>query len=116
MLTNKLAADIPSQDGVIDVTNNTSETRKSKFTKAKLVAPPLERFHAELNQTKRTASSTELGVHFKIVETGGISMRSILQRSNPLQTIGCDNGDCLPCKMGRGAGGDCEGGGINYEI
>ena len=58
MLTNKLAADIPSQDSVIDVTNNTSETRKSKYTKAKLIAPPLERSHAKLNHTKRTASST----------------------------------------------------------
>ena len=64
MLTNKLAAGIPSQDGVIDdVTNNASETRKSKFTKAKLVAPPLERSHAKLNHTKRTASST-LGLCF----------------------------------------------------
>ena len=64
MLTNKLPAGIPSQDGVIDdVTNYTSETREHKFTKAKLVAPPLERFHAELNQTKRTASST-LGLLF----------------------------------------------------
>ena len=57
-----------------------------------------------------------LKVHFKIIETGGISLRSILQKSNPLKTLGCDNADCLPCKEGRGAGGDCEGGGVNYEI
>ena len=43
-------------------------------------------------------------------------MRAILQKSNPLQNIGCDEADCLPCKDGRGCGGDCEGGGINYEI
>ena len=49
------------------------------------------------------------------METGGISMKSILQRSNPLQTVGCDNDDCLPFKMGRGGGGDCEVGGINYD-
>ena len=47
-------------------------------------------------------NEAEAGVHFKIVETGGLSMRSILQKSNPLQTIGCDNTDCLPCKPGRG--------------
>ena len=58
----------------------------------------------------------ELGVHFKIVETGGLSMRAILQKSNPLQNIGCENADCLPCKEGRGVGGDCEGGGVNYEL
>ena len=38
----------------------------------------------------------EAGVHFKIVETGGLSMKSILQKSNPLQTLGCENPDCLP--------------------
>ena len=61
-------------------------------------------------------NEAEAGVHFKIIETGGISLRSILQKSNPLKTLGCDNADCLPCKEGRGAGGDCEGGGMNYEI
>ena len=58
----------------------------------------------------------ELGVHFKIVETGGLSMKSILQKSNPLKNVGCDEADCLPCKPGRGEGGNCEGGGINYEL
>ena len=61
-------------------------------------------------------SEAEEGIHFKIIETGGISLRSILQKSNPLKTLGCDNADCLPCKEGRGAGGDCEGGGVNYEL
>ena len=39
----------------------------------------------------------EAGVHFKIIETGGMSMRAILQKSNPLQTIGCDIPNCHPC-------------------
>ena len=43
-------------------------------------------------------------------------MRSILQKSSPLKNIGCDSHDCLPCKDGRGAGGDCEGGWVNYEL
>ena len=43
-------------------------------------------------------------------------MRSVLQRSNPLETAGCDTQDCLPCKHGRGEGGNCAGCGINYEI
>ena len=37
----------------------------------------------------------KLGVHFKIIETGGLSMRAILQKSNPLQNIGRDEADCL---------------------
>ena len=65
---------------------------------------------------KIAENEAELGVNFKIVETGGLSMRSILQKSNPLKDIGCDNQDCLPCKDRRGAGGDCEGGSVNYEL
>ena len=43
-------------------------------------------------------------------------MKSILQKSNPLQTIGCGNPDCLPCAQGRGEGGNCESCSINYEL
>ena len=43
-------------------------------------------------------------------------MRRIIQKSNPLETPGCDSADCLPCQFGRGEGGNCRGGGINYEI
>ena len=69
------------------------------------------------NSLKAIADSeSEAGVHFKIIETGGLSMRSVLQRSNPLETAGCDTQDCLPCKHGRGEGGNCAGCGINYEI
>jgi hypothetical protein len=46
----------------------------------------------------------------------GRGVRSVLQRSNLLETAGCDTQDCLPCKHGRGEGGNCEGCGINYEI
>ena len=58
-------------------------------------------------------SEAEAGVLFKIVETGGLSMKSVLQKSNPLETVGCD---CLPCENGRGEGGNCLGCGVNYEI
>ena len=69
------------------------------------------------NSLKQIADSeAEAGVHFKIVETGGLSIRSVLQRSNPLETVGCDSTDCLPCKHGRGEGGQCGGCGVNYEI
>ena len=43
-------------------------------------------------------------------------MRRVLQVSNPLESRGCDSPDCLPCKDGRGNGGNCRGCGTNYEI
>ena len=56
------------------------------------------------NSLKAIADNeAEAGVHFKIIETGGLSLRSVIQRSNPLETAGCDSPDCLPCKPGRGA-------------
>ena len=51
-----------------------------------------------------------------IIETGVHSMRRVLQRSNPLETPGCESQDCLPCQHGRGEGGSCRGCGINYEV
>ena len=83
---------------------------------APIFVPPTP--NSELaNSLKAIADSeSEAGVHFKIIETGGLSMRSVLQRSNPLETAGCDTQDCLPCKHGRGEGGNCEGCGFNYEI
>ena len=52
-------------------------------------------------------SEAESGVNFKIIETAGHSMRRVLQVSNPLESAGCDSPDCLPCKDGRGEGGNC---------
>ena len=54
-------------------------------------------------------SEAEAGVHFKVIETGGLSLRSALQKSNPLETAGCDSSDCLPCKHSRGEGGKWKG-------
>ena len=61
-------------------------------------------------------SEAEAGVKFKMIETGGHSMRRVLQKSNPLETLGCDRPDCLPCKTERGKGGNCMGCGVNYEV
>ena len=58
----------------------------------------------------------EAGVHFKIVETGGISLKSVMQRSNPLETPGCDRSDCFPCKQVKGEGGQREACGIQYQV
>ena len=58
----------------------------------------------------------EAGVHFKIIENAGLSMRRVLQVSNPLESAGCDSPDCLPCRDVRGEGGKCRGCGINYQV
>ena len=44
----------------------------------------------------------EAGVKFKIIETAGLSMRRVLQVSNPLESAGCTSPSFLPCKNGRG--------------
>ena len=54
---------------------------------------------------------------FKIIETGGRTVKSLLQRSNPTATAGCSADDCIACKGGnRGAGGNCRRSSVTYEI
>ena len=55
-------------------------------------------------------------IHFKIVEMGGRTLKSELQRSNPLSTPGCEKSDCMACRKERGKGGQCRRNNINYEI
>ena len=78
--------------------------------------PPTPNSELAISLNMIVDSKAEAGVQFKIIETGGLSMRSVLQRSNPLETAGCESPGCLPCVPGRGEGGNCEGCGINYEI
>ena len=77
------------------------------------VPPPTPNGELAKSLKQIADKEAEAGVHFKIVEAGGLSMKSILQKSNPLQKIGCGNPDCLPCKQGRGEGGNCESCGVN---
>ena len=50
------------------------------------------------NTLKQVADrEAEAGIHFKIIETAGHSMKRVLQVSNPLETAGCESPDCLPC-------------------
>ena len=56
------------------------------------------------------------GIKFKILEVGGRTLKSELQRSNPTATPGCDKSDCLPCSGGRGKGGKCHKNNVNYVI
>ena len=56
------------------------------------------------------------GIKFKIIETGGRTLKSMLQRSNPTATPGCSKEDCLGCNTERGKGGNCHQNNVNYEI
>ena len=56
------------------------------------------------------------GIHFNIIEVGGRTLRSEIQRSNPTATPGCSKDDCPGCKEERGKGGKCHKSNINYKI
>ena len=51
-----------------------------------------------------------------IVEMGGRSVQSVLERTNLTATIGCTAADCLPCRSGKGDRGNCRAIGISYEV
>ena len=44
------------------------------------------------------------GLKFKIMETGGVTIKSRLLKLNPFSTPGCADTSCVPCKGGRGVG------------
>ena len=74
--------------------------------------------NGELARQLKEIAETEAedGVQFRIVETGGRSVKSVVQISNPTATAGCVNTGCLACKTGRGVGGNCQKSSINYQI
>ena len=61
-------------------------------------------------------SEAQPGMKFKIVEGGGRTVQSAVQNSNPTGGGGCQAGDCLACKGGRGAGGSCRKSNVLYEV
>ena len=66
----------------------------------------------------RTVADEEAkeGIHFKIMEVGGKTIKKTLQKSNPTATPGCEEEDCLACNQERGKGGDCRKNNVNYEV
>ena len=54
------------------------------------------------------------GIKLKIVETGGRTIKSQVQKSNPTATPGCSNGDCVACSEGKGKGGNCRKSNVQY--
>ena len=59
---------------------------------------------------------TDAGLRFKIVETGGRTVKSQVQVSNPTATPGCTYGDCQACRGGPGAGGNCQWPNVLYKL
>ena len=44
-------------------------------------------------------------IRFKIMESGGTTLKSQLQKSNPTENIECEDNECLGCNIERGKGG-----------
>ena len=55
-------------------------------------------------------------MRFKIIEKGGAKIKRKLQISNPLETAGCSDTQCIACKETRGAGGKCRKSNVNYSV
>ena len=74
--------------------------------------------NSELLQMLREVAQSEAqpGLKFKIVEKGGKTVKRAAQKSNPTASGGCQGGDCLACKGGRGTGGSCRKSNVLYEI
>ena len=58
---------------------------------APIFVPPTPNGVLAKNLREIAEYEAESGVNFKIVETGGLSMKSILQKSNPMKTVGCEH-------------------------
>ena len=83
---------------------------------APIFVPPTPNGELAARLRRIASCEAEAGVEFKIVETGGKSMKKQFQKSNPMEMKGCDDDDCLPCRTGRGDGGRCHSSGVNYAV
>ena len=69
-----------------------------------------------LRRVVQTEAASNKDLSFKIVESGGRTVKSLLQKSNPTATVGCTAEDCIACKGDRGTGGNCRKSNVTYEI
>ena len=53
-------------------------------------------------------------INFKIVESGGVPLKSIFHRSDPWDNVKCGRSDCFPCQ--KDSGGSCRRSGVTYQI
>ena len=96
------------------------DKKQSWATKNGCVAPIIipSTPNSELLHMLREVAEAEAepGVKFNIIEKGGMTVKRMVQKSNPTATGGCVGGDCLACKAGRGKGGACRKSNVVYEI
>ena len=45
-----------------------------------------------------------------------MTIKNLVQKSNPTRTAGCSNEDCLACSEVRGGGGACLKSNVTYEL
>ena len=62
---------------------------------------------------ERSGKDREL--RFKVIEPGGVSLKAVLQKSNPWSGEPCERTDCFPCTSGE-KGGDCARSSVTYRI
>ena len=82
---------------------------------APIIIPPTP--NSELLHMLRDVAKAEAlpGLKFKIVESGGRTVKSTIQRSNPTASGSCQGGDCVACRGGRGSEGCCRKSNVVYE-
>ena len=56
------------------------------------------------------------GLRLKVLETGGVTVKRSIQKSNPLASPGCTEDVCLACQRGRGEGGPCRKSNVGYQM
>ena len=82
---------------------------------APIIIPPTPNSEL-LNMLRDVAKAEALpGLKFKIVESGGKTIKSSMQKSNPTFSGSCQGGDCVACRGGRESAGGCRKSNVVYE-
>ena len=82
---------------------------------APIIIPPTPNSEL-LNMLRDVAKAEALpGLKFKIVESGGKTIKSSMQKSNPTSSGSCQGGDCVACRGGRESAGSCRKSNVVYE-
>ena len=82
---------------------------------APIIIPPTP--NSELLSMLREVTKAEAlpGLKFKVVESGGRTIRRSVQRSNPTSSGVCQGGDCVACTGGEGGGSSCRKSNVVYK-
>ena len=89
---------------VVNITEGDVQKRHNWSTKgghvAPIFVPPTPNSELASILKEVVDREAEAGVSFKIVETSGITVKTVLQMSNPTATPGCTDVECLACRQG----------------